>query len=65
MRTLQCSCQCKDERDVFLWERSVACVVDGGRTGGDAAGEGRVVVDVEFEEVEEGVCYEGDCAVQF
>ena len=37
----------------------------GGGTGGDAAGEGGVIVDVEFEEVEEGVCDEGDCAVQF
>jgi hypothetical protein len=31
----------------------------------DSAGEGGVVVDVEFEEVEERVCYEGDCAVEF
>lgn len=43
----------------------MACVVDGRGTGGDAAGEGGIVVDVEFEEVEEGVCYEGDCAVEF
>ena len=31
----------------------------------DSAGEGRVVVDVEFEEVEEGVGYEGNSAVEF
>jgi hypothetical protein len=29
------------------------------------AGERGVVVDVEFEEVEEGVCYEGNGAVEF
>lgn len=34
-------------------------------TGGNAAGEGRVAVDVEFEEVEEGVGYDGDGAVEF
>jgi len=43
----------------------VAGVVDGWGTRGDAAGEGGVVVNVEFEEVEEGVCYEGDCAIEF
>lgn len=37
----------------------------GGGPRGDPAGEGGVVVDVEFEEVEERVCYEGDCAVEF
>lgn len=35
----------------------------GCRAGGDAAGEGGVVVDVEFKEVEEGVREGGDCAV--
>jgi hypothetical protein len=33
--------------------------------GGQAAGEGRVGVDVELEEVEEGVRHEGDGAVLF
>jgi hypothetical protein len=32
---------------------------------GNAAGERGVVMDVEFEEMEEGVCYEGDWAVEF
>jgi hypothetical protein len=43
---------------VFLFE-------DGGRQGSrrDAAGEGGIVVDVEFEEVEEGVGYEVEGAV--
>lgn len=32
-------------------------------TSGDSTGQGGVVVDVEFEEVEEGIGYEVDCAV--
>ena len=36
----------------------------GGWTGGNAAGEGGVVMDVEFEQVEDGVGDEGNRAVQ-
>lgn len=35
------------------------------RPGRDAAGKRRIVVDVEFQEVEEGISYERDCAVEF
>lgn len=35
------------------------------RLGGDSTGQRRIVVDVEFEEVEEGVVDEVDCAVDF
>lgn len=36
-----------------------------GGSRGDSTGEGDVVVDVEFEEVEEGVCNEWDRAIEF
>jgi hypothetical protein len=59
VRELQRACESEDERDEFLLEGR-----SGGRgvdvcwwAGGDSAGEWSVVVDVEFEEVEEGVCY--------
>ena len=32
---------------------------------GDAAGERGVVVDVEFEKMEKGICDERNCAVEF
>jgi hypothetical protein len=67
MRELQRACKGEYEWNKFLLEGGS---VGGGVNvcwwaGGDAAGEGSVVVDVEFEEVEEGVCYQGDGAVEF
>ena len=56
---LQCACEGEYEGNEFLLEWGCG---GGGMDvcwgpGGDAAGEGSVVVDVEFEEVEEGICY--------
>ena len=59
VRELQCACEGEDEGNEFLLEGGSG----GGRVdvcwwaGGDSAGERGVVVDVEFEEVEERVCY--------
>lgn len=56
--------QREDEGHVFLLWRLGAGEGDGrGGAGGETAREGRVVVDVEFEEVEEGVGDGGDGAV--
>ena len=56
----------KHERHVFLLGRRLADDGDlGARTGGQAARERRVAVDVELEEVEEGVRDHGDGAVDF
>jgi hypothetical protein len=56
----------EDERDVFGWGCGLFCELDcWGRTRGDSTGERRVVVDVEFEKVEEGVCYYWYCAIEF
>lgn len=55
----------EDEGDVLLRGQLLADDLDvGGRAGGQAAGERRVVVDVELEQVEEGVGDEGDGAVE-
>jgi hypothetical protein len=55
----------EDEGDVLLLGQLLADDLDvGGRAGGQAAGQGRVVVDVELEQVEEGVGDEGDGAVE-
>jgi hypothetical protein len=59
VRELQRACEGEYEGDEFLLEGGS---VGGGVdmcwwAGGDSAGEGSVVVNVEFEEVEEGVCY--------
>lgn len=67
---LECTSQSEDQGDVFLAEFGVdgrvcwAGMYVSWRSGGNAAGEWRVVVDVEFEEVEEGVGYEGYRAVE-
>lgn len=62
---LQRAGQGEDERDVLLLGQLLANDLDvGGRTGGQAARERRVVVDVELEQVEEGVGDEGDGAVE-
>lgn len=54
----------EDERDVLLRRGRLADHLDvGGRPRGEPAGEGRVAVDVELEEVEEGVGDEVDGAV--
>lgn len=70
MRELQGAGEGKHERDVIVrgeWYHSTVGVGDGapglGRKGGDAACQRRVVVDVEFEEVEERVRDGGDCAI--
>lgn len=56
--------QRKDEGDIFLLCRLGAGEGDGrGGAGGEAAGERCVVVDVEFEEMEEGVGDRGDGAI--
>lgn len=56
----------KHERHVFLLGRRLADDGNlGARTGRQAARERRVVVDVELEEVEEGVRHHGDGAVDF
>ena len=70
VRELQCAGKSGDQGHVFLSEfRGKGLVVVrrvdvcwGPR--GDAAGERRIIVDVEFEEVEEGVGYQGDGAVE-
>lgn len=64
MAQLQRASQRKDERDVFLLGYFLAddFAVDG-RTRGQPAGQGGVAVNVEFEEVEEGIADEGNRAV--
>lgn len=57
--------QGEDQGDEFFGGRGRGAGVDvRWGPGGDAAGEGGVVVDVELEEVEEGVGYEGNRAVE-
>jgi hypothetical protein len=61
---LQRASERKDKRDVFA--RGQFLPHDfylGGWTGGDAARQGRIGMDVEFEEVEEGIVDHGDGAV--
>lgn len=79
MAELQRACECDDERVVQCGLRAERAFLGGfvrdavllfEHAGGqgfgrDAAAEGRVVVDVEFEEVEEFVGYEVDGAVDF
>jgi hypothetical protein len=66
MAKLQRPGQSEDKRDVFHLIRFLADDFDVRLgAGGEAAGERRVGVDVEFEEVEEGVGYEFDGAVLF
>jgi len=56
----------KHQRDVLLCDGFLVDNLDvGGRAGREPAGEGRVGVDVELEEVEEGVADHGDGAVYF
>lgn len=63
---LQRAGQGEYQRDVLLLGQLLANDLDvGGRPGGQAARERRVVVDVEFEQVEEGVGDERDGAVEF
>lgn len=61
---LQRASESKYKRDVFARRQFLAHDFDlGGWTGGDAARQGRIGVDVEFEKVEEGVVDHGDGAV--
>ncbi|KAI6767387.1 hypothetical protein HG530_005396 [Fusarium avenaceum] len=61
---LQRTSESKDKRDVFACRQLLAYDFDlGCWTGGDAARQGRIGVNVEFEEVEEGVVDHGDSAV--
>ena len=59
VRELKRACEGEYEGNEFLleWGSVGGGVVMCWWAGGDAAGEGSVVVDVEFEEVEERVCY--------
>lgn len=62
---LQRAGQGEDERDVLLVGQRLVNDLDVRRwTGGQAARERRIVVDVELEQVEEGVGDEGDGAVE-
>lgn len=62
---LQRAGQREDQRDVLLRRRLLAHHLDVlGRARGQAARQGRVAVDVELEQVEEGVADRGDGAVQ-
>lgn len=62
---LQRAGQGEYQRDVLLLGQLLANDLDvGGRAGGQAARERRVVVDVELEQVEEGVGDERDGAVE-
>lgn len=64
MAQLQRACQCKDKRYVLLLRDLLADDLDvGGRPRGQTARQGRVAVDVELEEMEEGVVDEGDGAI--
>jgi hypothetical protein len=62
-----CSCACSHASGSIAASpperRSRAHIPGCRRRGSGALGEGGVVVDVEFEEVEEGVGYQGDGAV--
>lgn len=72
MGELKCAGQSEDQRDVLLLEfcrelfqryapRMYVCRWPGGY----AAGERSVIVYVKFEEVEERVVDNGDCAIEF
>lgn len=63
---LQGTCHGEDKRDVLALRELLADDLDMRcRPRGQTAGEGRIAVDVELEEVEEGVADEGDGAVDF
>jgi hypothetical protein len=64
MAQLQCPRQGKHERYVLLGGQLLADNLDmGRRTGGQSAGKGGVAVDVELEQVEEGIADKVDGAV--
>jgi hypothetical protein len=66
MAQLQRSSQSKHHGNVLPWGSLFADDFDfGGWTGRNAAGQGRIGVDVEFEKVEKGIVDHGDCAVDF
>ena len=66
VRELESSCEREDKRNVFGRRRGNTRGLDFRRRSRcDSAGEGSVVVDVEFEEVEEGIGYHGDGAIEF
>lgn len=66
MAELQRACQGEDEGNVLHLVWLLADDLDVRRwSRGEAAGEGRVGVDVELEQVEEGVRHEGNGAVLF